>query len=82
MPTFSLTHVALAATLALGAAAASAQTEVTAVLAGHAALPTNTTVVAPKSAGKFFATSGKFAAANRQRTEALNSIEGISCVFQ
>lgn len=80
MPTFSLTHVALAATLALGAAAASAQTEVTAVLAGHAALPTNTTVVAPKSAGKFFATSGKFAAANRQRTEALNSIEGISFV--
>ncbi|MBX9818424.1 MAG: esterase-like activity of phytase family protein, partial [Burkholderiaceae bacterium] len=80
MRTFSLTHVALAAALMLGSAAASAQTEVTAVLAGHAALPANTTVAAPKSAGKFFETAGKFAAANRQRTEALNSIEGISFV--
>jgi hypothetical protein len=80
MRTFTLTHVALAAALTLGAAAASAQTEVTAVLAGHAALPANTTVAAPKSAGKFFATAGKFAAANRQRTEVLHSIEGISFV--
>lgn len=80
MRTFTLTHVALAAALTLGAAAASAQTEVTAVLAGHAALPANTTVAAPKSAGKFFATAGKFAAANRQRTEVLHSIDGISFV--
>ncbi|MFM6991860.1 MAG: hypothetical protein ACKOWD_11345 [Rhodoferax sp.] len=68
MRTLTLTRLALAAALSLGAATAFAQTEVTAVLAGHAALPASTTVAAPKSAGKFFATSGKFAGANRQRT--------------
>ncbi|HCX81561.1 MAG: glycerophosphodiester phosphodiesterase [Curvibacter sp. RIFCSPHIGHO2_12_FULL_63_18] len=80
MRTFTLTHLALATALSLGASAALAQTEVTAVLAGHAALPSNTSVAAPKSAGKFFATAGKFAAANRQRTEALHSIDGITFV--
>jgi len=57
-----------------------AQTEVTAVLAGHAALAFNSTVAAPKSAGAFFETAGKFNAANRQRTEVLNSIDGITFV--
>lgn len=52
----------------------------TAVLAGHAALPFDATVDAPKSAGPFFETSGKFNAANRQRTEVLNSIDGITFV--
>ena len=80
MHTAPLTRLALAVSLALGSVAASAQTEVTAVLAGHAALPASTTVAAPKSAGKFFETAGKFTAANRQRTETLNSIDGITFV--
>ncbi|MFM2402972.1 MAG: hypothetical protein RL223_852 [Pseudomonadota bacterium] len=65
---------ALAAALAaLAVAPAQAQIEVQAVLAGHAALPYDTTVAAPADAGAFFATAGKFATANRQRTEALGS---------
>jgi len=80
MHCFSLTRITLAAALALGTAAALAQTEVTAILAGHAALPASATVAAPKAAGAFFATSGKFNTANRQRTETLHSIDGISFV--
>lgn len=80
MPHFSLSHLALACALALPATAILAQTEVTATLAGHAALPASTTVTAPKAAGRFFETAGKFAGANRQRTEVLHSIDGISFV--
>jgi hypothetical protein len=80
MFTLQPTRLALAALALCAATAATAQTEVTAVLAGHAALPASATVAAPKSAGAFFATSGKFTAANRQRTEALNSLDGISFV--
>ncbi|WP_296509000.1 esterase-like activity of phytase family protein [Rhodoferax sp.] len=80
MPCLPLTRLATALTLALSVIGASAQTEVTAVLAGHAALPASTTVEAPKAAGPFFETAGKFNAANRQRTEVLGSIDGISFV--
>ena len=80
MIAFSPTRLAAALALAASAMSASAQTEVTAVLAGHAALSTFTTVEAPKAAGPFFETAGKFNAANRQRTEVLNSIEGVTFV--
>ncbi|CAM8665892.1 Phytase-like domain containing protein [Comamonadaceae bacterium] len=80
MIAFSPTCLAAALALVTTAFGASAQTEVTAVLAGHAALSTFTTVEAPKAAGPFFETAGKFNAANRQRTEVLNSIEGVTFV--
>ncbi|BDT73043.1 hypothetical protein os4_25890 [Comamonadaceae bacterium OS-4] len=80
MIAFSPTRLAAAFALAATAMSTSAQTEVTAVLAGHAALSTFTTVEAPKAAGPFFDTAGKFNAANRQRTEVLNSIEGVTFV--
>ena len=80
MIAFSPTRLAAALAMAVTAFSASAQTEVTAVLAGHAAVPFTATVKAPKAAGPFFETAGKFNAANRQRTEALGSIEGISFV--
>ena len=66
--------------LLLPLAHAFAQTEVTATLAGHASLSFSATVSAPKSAGPFFETAGKFNAANRQRKEALGSIDGITFV--
>jgi hypothetical protein len=80
MIVFSPTRLAAALALVTAAFGASAQTEVTAILAGHAALSTFTTVEAPKAAGPFFETAGKFNAANRQRTEVLNSIEGVTFV--
>ncbi|MDR7308801.1 esterase-like activity of phytase family protein [Rhodoferax saidenbachensis] len=80
MPRFSLSPLVLACALALPTTTALAQTEVTTTLAGHAALPAATTVAAPKAAGQFFETAGKFAGANRQRTEVLHSIDGISFV--
>ncbi|MFM9900588.1 MAG: esterase-like activity of phytase family protein [Polaromonas sp.] len=46
---------------------------VQATLVGHAALPASTTVKAPRDAGAFFATAGKFANAKRQRNEVLGS---------
>lgn len=67
MKSFALAPLLLAATLA------QAQVEVTAVLAGHAALPHDSTVAAPADAGAFFATAGKFTTPNRQRTEVLGS---------
>ena len=75
-----LTHLALSTAALFGASAALAQTEVTAILVGHAALSAFTTVEAPKSAGPFFETAGKFNAANRQRTETLGTIDGITFV--
>lgn len=56
-----------------GAAAQSPQ-KFPAILAGHAALPVESYVPAPADAGAFFATSGKFTAADRKRIEALGSI--------
>jgi len=56
---FSPTRLAAALALAVTAFSASAQTEVTAVLAGHAALPASTTVEAPESAGPFFETAAE-----------------------
>lgn len=46
---------------------------VEAILAGHAALPATGAVPAPRDAGAFFATTGKFANARRQRNEQLGS---------
>ena len=80
MSRFALSSTALALLLALASGAAQAQTEVSAVLAGHAALPTSTSVAAPKDAGPLFATAGKFTAASRLRTNALGAVPGISFV--
>lgn len=66
--------------LLLAMPVAQAQTEVTAVLVGHARLPHDSTVRAPREAGAMFETAGKFAAANRLRTEALGSVPGITFV--
>ena len=78
----SKSWLALASSLALliPVNAAFAQVEVTAILAGHASLSYKETVEAPKSAGYFFETAGKFNAANRQRNETLGSIDGITFV--
>src|SRR5215207_5517855 len=68
---------ACALCLASGAGRAQAQAQpapaVEAVLAGHAALGATTAVQAPRDAGPFFATAGKFANAKRQRNERLGS---------
>lgn len=53
---------------------AQAQTEVTAVLAGHALLPHDSTVAAPHRAGRLFRSAGKFAAADRLRRETLGTL--------
>ena len=66
--------------LCFGSAASWAQIEVPAVLAGHAAVPASTTVPAPGNAGPLFSTAGKFSAANRQRTDALGTVPGITFV--
>jgi hypothetical protein len=71
-----LTLVAVCALcLASGAGRAQAQAApaVEAILAGHAALSATTAVAAPRDAGLFFATAGKFANAKRQRNERLGS---------
>ena len=80
MNPFALSRVVMAVSIAVSAASALAQTEVTAALAGHAALSSKTTVDAPKAAGAFFEVAGKFNAANRQRMETLHSFEGITFV--
>ncbi len=73
---FPIKPLLLALALLSGAHVAQAQqaaTAVTAVLAGHAALPTDTTTPAPRDAGAFFATAGKFANNARARNEKLGS---------
>jgi hypothetical protein len=71
--------LAAACALCLAAGSARAQTQtpvapaVEAILAGHAALPATTAVPAPRDAGPFFSTTGKFANAKRQRNEQLGS---------
>ena len=76
MSRFALSVLAIAALCTT----AQAQTEVTAVLAGHAALPSSSTVAAPADAGPLFSTAGKFSAGNRQRTEALGTVAGVTFV--
>lgn len=70
----------IAASLALAAGLACAQSEVTATLAGHAYLPYATTVNAPKAAGPLFASSGKFANNERQRRDELGSVVAYTFV--
>ena len=77
MHRFVISSIAFSALLALGINAAQAQTEVTAVLAGHAVLPFSSSVAAPKVAGPLFSTAGKFTASNRLRTDALGNIPGV-----
>jgi hypothetical protein len=74
------TRLAAALALATTAFSATAQTEVPAVLAGHAALSTYATVEAPKAAGPFFKIAGRFNAGNRQRNEALGTFEANTFV--
>jgi hypothetical protein len=57
--------------LALGV---QAQTATTAVLAGHAYLPSTSTVKPPTDAGSLFETSGKFTNSQRTREAKLNAI--------
>jgi hypothetical protein len=64
---------ACALCLASGSGRAQTAPAVEAVLAGHAALAATTAVPAPRDAGAFFATAGKFANARRQRNEQLGS---------
>lgn len=64
---------ALAACLALQTLTAAAQVEVTATLAGHAALPADTRAAAPPEAGAFHVSAGKFANDARQRIDKLGS---------
>jgi hypothetical protein len=68
--------LAAACALCIASGASRAQTPapaVEAVLAGHAALAATTAVPAPRDAGPFFATAGKFANGKRQRNEQLGS---------
>lgn len=64
---------ACALCLASGVSRAEPAPAVEAILAGHAALPATGAVPAPRDAGPFFATAGKFANARRQRNEQLGS---------
>src|SRR3982751_1087707 len=64
---------ACALCLAAGAGRAQSASAVEATLAGHAALGADASVAAPRDAGPFFATAGKFANAKRQRNEQLGS---------
>ena len=59
---------------------AHAQQAVTAELAGHAALPVDTSTPAPRDAGAFFATSGKFSNAARVRKEKLGAEPSFTAV--
>ncbi|MBW8722650.1 MAG: esterase-like activity of phytase family protein, partial [Polaromonas sp.] len=67
--------LAAACALCLAAGSGRAQTApaVEAILAGHASLAATSAVPAPRDAGAFFATTGKFANGKRQRNEQLGS---------
>ncbi|MDA7416971.1 esterase-like activity of phytase family protein [Xenophilus arseniciresistens] len=75
-----MTHIALRSCLALAAAlacaGAAAQTAYPATLAGHALLPAQSFVAAPKDAPADLQMSGKFTTG--KRVEAAGSIEGLS----
>lgn len=62
--------------LALGACSAQAQTAYPATLAGHAVLPAQSFIAAPKDAPADLQVSGKFTTG--QRVEAIGSVEGKS----
>ena len=51
-----------------------AQTATTAILAGHAYLPSTSTIAPPTSAGELFQTSGKFTNSQRTREAKLGAI--------
>ncbi|CAA2099893.1 hypothetical protein VVAX_00466 [Variovorax paradoxus] len=69
-----LSFIALAAALACGSV--SAQTAFPATLAGHAVLPAQSFVAAPKDAPADLQVSGKFTTA--RRVEAIGTVEGLS----
>ncbi|MDQ0588404.1 hypothetical protein QFZ47_002513 [Variovorax paradoxus] len=71
---FCSSFIALAAALACGHAAA--QTAFPATLAGHAVLPAQSFVAAPKDAPADLQASGKFTSG--KRVEALGTVEGLS----
>jgi hypothetical protein len=71
---FCSSFIALATALACGHAAA--QTAFPATLAGHAVLPAQSFVAAPKDASPDLQASGKFTSG--KRVEALGTIEGLS----
>lgn len=71
---FCSSFIALAAALACGHAAA--QTAFPATLAGHAVLPAQSFVAAPKDASADLQASGKFTSG--KRVEALGTVEGLS----
>ncbi len=66
-------RIGAAVLLAFAAIPALAQQQVGAELAGHAFVPFNTVAKAPRDAGAFFASSGKFANGKRIRNEVLGS---------
>jgi len=70
----SLSFITLAAALACGSV--SAQTAFPATLAGHAVLPAQSFVAAPKDAPADLQASGKFTSG--KRVEALGTVEGLS----
>nr|MCU0941975.1 esterase-like activity of phytase family protein [Hydrogenophaga sp.] len=69
-------HALLALAVAGAASAAQAQTAFTATLAGHALLPAQTFIPAPKDAPADLQVSGKFTTG--QRVEKIGGVEGLS----
>ncbi|MFP8836081.1 esterase-like activity of phytase family protein [Hydrogenophaga sp. XSHU_21] len=69
-------HALLALTVAGAASAAQAQTAFPATLAGHAVLPAQTFIAAPKDAPADLQVSGKFTTG--QRVEKIGGVEGLS----
>jgi hypothetical protein len=76
MPISSLRCVALAAVLTVAGVSAQAQTAYPATLAGHAVLPAQSYIAAPKDAPADLQASGKFTTG--QRVDKLGSVEGLS----
>lgn len=72
----SLSRLTLAAALALATLPAVAQTAYPATLAGHALLPAQSFIAAPKDAPADLQASGKFTTG--QRVEKIGSVEGLS----
>ena len=73
---FRFSALALALGLAAASSLAQAQTEVPAVLEGHAILPANSTIAAPDDAPEDLKSAGKYT--TRQRVEKLASVMGKS----
>ena len=77
---FAFSLIKVTVMLVVSGSAAQAQTEVSVVLAGHAALPSASSVTAPLEARPMFATAGKFTANNRVRADVLGSVAGVTFV--